>query len=1141
MKKIIFSLIVSFYFVPTTTAQTIDSTLLLLDKTEISSGVLYPYLANDSNSLWLKFDGTTDSIANIRRWKQTYSEFLFYSIESSLFPTIDSVIKKSEYEINVNNRVPILILDADYHVFRQHAVDSNLIFFKNGKFIDNPNRTESPYIEKQVFIAAPFLEKIMSENITFFLSSDFCFSNQPLPSTFEIDFADGNGFRTIALGQTITINYTTISNPAGKTGTSAPIIRVRIPKGTGNVTSSSTMKASTCQGNFPAPNDTWSIQADIPFVSNFVDNNSIDNTNFGRGLAHIKYGSGHPVGELRKPIVFVEGIDFGRDEVVGVGNVTQNGDFGWCAFWGKDFDPNDPDDGFFEFKDAPILLNQLLANGYDVILLDFRDGATFIERNAMALVKLLQLIQDEPQIGFQREPTVVVGASMGGQVARYALAFMEQNNMQHCAREYISFDSPHQGANIPISLQKWIEFFAFNGPGGGKQAARDNLNFKLDRPATKQLLLFHYKGVGGGFITPERTAYNNTINAIGYPNKLRKVAIANGSGHVVKQPNLNSGDLLLKTDWSPLGCLNAKILQGDCYAIPNFLIFSGKAPKSELAVGTCLALTVGGSIGGIGGLLTGAAACSFCVNTNLGFDTEAIAGSSNLRPLDNAPGGWRNTAKTIAKEFRDDPPPTILGSSASIDDNPQNRPGGSPNQSFIPTISALDINTTDLLFNASTIQFPNPDPNFTIFEAFYIPTTNNRQNQKHVQLDPLLGGNLEWAINEILDTENKLKSPLTSTSPNNGVFNYGRKESRFISSVIIGNGGQLNINANLPTDYGASTTPIPSTGVNSPVAGSSLLMETCECGEVVVEIDAGGEFILGENTPNNKATVLFHEKSTLHIKAGGKLIIKNNSRLVIEKGAKLIYEPGAEIQLLGDEAVLEIQGELEVKDNATFTFTYPNANSGYLKFNVPFMPCQSNPNWACPVITAGQNSKMELRGADKNDKILEIAGEDMLIPEDMAFFRLWLGKAEFTTPGARLSLASTNYQLSEATFVGTVTNRGVVVWGNPNSFIVRCNFENVKIWGGLWAKGNRLNVFTSNFTNGAYVETTGRGVLFNDVNFNRTASYIQPTPIPMNGWINHFSDVPSFYTKGNIISLIPNVAGIGNYSPFISVTLKTWL
>ena len=189
MKKIILLLIFSFYFVPTTTAQTIDSTLLLLDKTEITSGVLYPRFDNDTISLWFKFDGTTDSVANSKRWQQTYSEFLFYSIEQSLFPTIDTVIKQAEYEINVNNRVPILILDADYHVFKQHAVDSNLIFFENGKFIDNPNRTESPYIEKQVFIAAPFIEKIMSENITFFLSSDFCFSNQPFPTAFEIDFA----------------------------------------------------------------------------------------------------------------------------------------------------------------------------------------------------------------------------------------------------------------------------------------------------------------------------------------------------------------------------------------------------------------------------------------------------------------------------------------------------------------------------------------------------------------------------------------------------------------------------------------------------------------------------------------------------------------------------------------------------------------------------------------------------------------------------------------------------------------------------------------------------------------------------------------------------------------------------------------
>ncbi|MDT8411294.1 MAG: hypothetical protein RQ875_02430 [Vicingaceae bacterium] len=1071
MRKIITYLLLSYGITTASFAQQ-DSTLLLLDKTEINSDVLYPYLANDSTASWLKLGGDTNSISNSKRWKQLYAEYVYYNLESHLLPSLDSIIKQAEYEINYNRRVPLMIMDINYHVFKSHAIDSGLVIIENGKFMDNPDRTESLYIEKQLFVAAPFMEKMMNDTLTFFISSDFYFSSSSLPQTIEIDFGDGVGFRSVTMEQTIKINYSSIKNNSNF----SPTITVKVSKGSNSLLSSSTMKASTCLGNFPPQDDIWNLYTSQPFSTNFSNPYPVDPLagNFARANAYVKYGNGHPVGEVHKPIVFVEGIDFGRDFS---SNTIQNGDFGWCAFWGRDTD-------FEEFQHSPTILNQLLANGYDVFLLDFRDGAEFIERNAMTLVELLRLIRLNNQfnnINVVPEPTVVVGASMGGQVARYALAYMEQNNMEHCAREFISFDSPHKGANIPISLQEWIEFFAYNGPGGGSQGAKDNLNLKLDRPAAKQLLTYHHDNSIGGFNVSERAAYQNTINAIGYPNKLRKVAIANGSGHAIKQPNLNSGDLLLKTDWSPWGCLNARLVQGDCYAMPNHFMFAGKVPKNTLGAGFCFILTP---------LL-----CNLCVNSNISFDTETVASGSNLLPLDNAPGGWRNTALTIEEEYRDDP--DAIG---DITADPQGH-GLSPNQSFIPTISALDINTTDLLFNVlNNINLNSPNPNLTPFEAIYIPS--NGQNQQHVQLDPSPGGNLAWALNEILDTENKLKSPLTSTSPNNGVFNYGRKESRFISSVIIGNGGQLNINANLPTDYGLATTPIPSTGVNPPVAGSSLLMETCECGEVVVEIDAGGEFILGENTPNNKATVLFHEKSTLHIKAGGKLIIKNNSRLVIEKGAKLIYEPGAEIQLLGDEAVLEIQGELEVKDNATFTFTYPNANSGYLKFNVPFNPCQSNPNWACPVITAGQNSKMELRGADKNDKILEIAGEDMLIPEDMAFFRLWFGKAEFTTPGARLSLASTNYRLTDATFVGTVNNRGVVVWGNQNSFIVRCNFENVKIWGGLWAKGSRLNVFTSNFTNGAYVETTGRGVLFNDVNFNRTASYIQPTPTPMNGWIN---------------------------------------
>ena len=205
MKKLILLLVISAYILPTSNAQTIDSTLLLLDKTEITSGVLYPYLANDSTASWLKLGGDTDSTSNSKRWKQIYAEYEYYNLEPHLLPTVDSIIKQAEYEINYNRRVPLMIMDIHYHAFKSHAIDSGLIVIENGKFMDNPDRTESPYIEKQLFVAAPFMEKMMNDTLTFFISSDFYFSSSSLPQTLEIDFGDGNGFQQVQWGNSISV------------------------------------------------------------------------------------------------------------------------------------------------------------------------------------------------------------------------------------------------------------------------------------------------------------------------------------------------------------------------------------------------------------------------------------------------------------------------------------------------------------------------------------------------------------------------------------------------------------------------------------------------------------------------------------------------------------------------------------------------------------------------------------------------------------------------------------------------------------------------------------------------------------------------------------------------------------------------
>lgn len=42
---------------------------------------------------------------------------------------------------------------------------------------------------------------------------------------------------------------------------------------------------------------------------------------------------------------------------------------------------------------------------------------------------------------------------MGGLVARVALRQMENDGQAHHTSHYISFDSPHNGANVPLGLQ----------------------------------------------------------------------------------------------------------------------------------------------------------------------------------------------------------------------------------------------------------------------------------------------------------------------------------------------------------------------------------------------------------------------------------------------------------------------------------------------------------------------------------------------------------------------------------------------------------------------------------------------------------------------------------------------------------------
>lgn len=69
----------------------------------------------------------------------------------------------------------------------------------------------------------------------------------------------------------------------------------------------------------------------------------------------------------------------------------------------------------------------LLDLGYDLVMLDFPEGGTYIEQNAMVCIETINMLNERLQQSGSNEQIVVVGPSMGGQITRYALAYMEQH------------------------------------------------------------------------------------------------------------------------------------------------------------------------------------------------------------------------------------------------------------------------------------------------------------------------------------------------------------------------------------------------------------------------------------------------------------------------------------------------------------------------------------------------------------------------------------------------------------------------------------------------------------------------------------------------------------------------------------------
>ncbi len=177
-------------------------------------------------------------------------------------------------------------------------------------------------------------------------------------------------------------------------------------------------------------------------------------------------------------------------------------------------------------------------SSFDIIYLDYNDGLDDIRRNAALFQEVIDYVNRNKK---GASPNVVMGISMGGLVARYALRKMELENRKHDTWKFISVDSPHKGANVPIGMQAMLRHLAdvkfsvaFIKIFQAKNIDMIKKGLEiLDSKAAKQMLVYHVDSrlqIDGN----EHNAFQTEYDNVGFPLQCENVAITNGTGNGTK-------------------------------------------------------------------------------------------------------------------------------------------------------------------------------------------------------------------------------------------------------------------------------------------------------------------------------------------------------------------------------------------------------------------------------------------------------------------------------------------------------------------------------------------------------------------------------------------------------------------------------
>ena len=645
------------------------------------------------------------SISNINDYSiQTHDIYSFYQAYKAIafsdfqqrLPGLQEIKELATSEL-MSLTVPLGLLFTEYDTFNEEAKNNQLITKTSNNVFQRVPSDIDIFNHHRLLIAAALKPIQRGSEVTFSLSPETFFNTTENPIIkIEIDFDDNQGYKLVNVNSLLNISYNDEGNKLLKFKITLDNLDV--------IESTASLNVIYSNQELNEKNN----QEIIGFTSGTTDPPYIQPYNEypfkGWGEMDIFYSAD---GVLDKPIFLVDGFD-------PIDSRNVNALYEALNFGGGN------------------LGDIVRANGYDVVVLNFPTyfreedqvwiygGADYIERNAMLLVELIKYINN---LKVGEKQNVVIGPSMGGLVARYALNYMESIGVDHETRLYISFDAPHAGANVPIGFQHMFNYLAYGLDTWvgdfSVEALRPVIDRMLKSPAARQMLWDQFEPhlinggpeFNNGSALPQPHPFFNTfydaidtVYSFEYPQNTRNVSIINGSSSVA--PYYDNNGMGVMPGFQVLDAYMPGVSDDtDAYLDVWYTPYANETiPVSQIYID--------------------APWWCFCDIT-----TEALAQShGHTDGIDTAPGGLYDIS-SLATSY--------AGSDALVIDF--------LNQlqtnyfTFVPSISAMDY------FTNNWYEYMN-NPDNPPFEAWSMPNGNEMHTQ-------LTDANVEFALDEIFSGE----------------------------------------------------------------------------------------------------------------------------------------------------------------------------------------------------------------------------------------------------------------------------------------------------------------------------------------------------------------------------------------------------